>query len=426
MLQYIMEFDNPAFEEEGEPTEEETSFIDPPDDPVMWENDTEIPQWAGGKEVPASLLREDLATPSQTMGLVERWQREVSKRGLQVKLEFRSSTRGDLWVKWGNKWLLLTWKNRPSKFLSPLTLNRYGIQLARALGVADEVELDPKMATLLQTVDTQLGAAAAHTESVELRDLDPVAKEASDAAHVLETSLTDTDELLGTTPIREIRGLDRALQRIRGELTNNLAKLSELDEHIAQEQQKLNEAGGDVDEFARRRIAERLRDLQDERASRLEAAAANREALRSQISRMRETISRILNEDTTLAERVRTLFREQGVTIASILTAIGMAISTLVLALTGGGSGAVPPAPTPPDKKGLADWVKKHLQSLGRALAKLAGKAAAALPGIIGSVVSWLLNLLAKSASWLAEHLWAVVVGVGGLLLVATREWLAK
>ena len=45
----------------------------------------------------------------------------------------------------------------------------------------------------------------------------------------------------------------------------------------------------------------------------------------------------MINDDTTLAERIKTLFREQGVTIASIITAIGMVISTLVLAITGGG-----------------------------------------------------------------------------------------
>ena len=62
-----------------------------------------------------------------------------------------------------------------------------------------------------------------------------------------------------------------------------------------------------------------------------------------------------------LAERIRTLFREQGITIAPILTAIGMAISTLVLALTGGeGSAPIPaPARKPSDKGGVADWVKK-------------------------------------------------------------------
>ena len=76
--------------------------------------------------------------------------------------------------------------------------------------------------------------------------------------------------------------------------------------------------------FSRCRVVERLRDLTDEISSHLEVAAANlRSAMQSQINRIRETISRILNEDTTLAERVRTLFREQGTAIGSILTALG-------------------------------------------------------------------------------------------------------
>ena len=40
---------------------------------------------------------------------------------------------------------------------------------------------------------------------------------------------------------------------------------------------------------------------------------------------------------TPLAEKIRTLFRKQGITIASILTAIGMAIRVLVEALLPGG-----------------------------------------------------------------------------------------
>ena len=290
------------------------------------------------------------------------------------------------------------------------------------------------------TLQEELAGAAVDT--VELQDLGQTAKEASDVAsatlatiHKLETTFTDAtlDEILGTVNdpplnLRELRGLDKAMQTIRGELTNNLAKLSELDEHIALEKRKLDEAdSGDIDEFIRRRIAERLRDLQDERASQLEAAGANREAFRSQINRMRETINRILHEDTTLAERIRMLFREQGVTIASILTTIGMTISTLVLALTGRGGGAPSPTPVPPDNKGgLKEWVKKHLQSIGRVLSKLAGKAAAALPGIIGSIVSWLLKLAGTAVNWLAEHVWAVVLAVGGLLLFAGREWLTE
>ena len=123
--------------------------------------------------------------------------------------------------------------------------------------------------------------------------------------------------------------------------------------------------------------------------------------------------------------RIRTLFPEQGITIASILIAIGMAISTLVLALTGGDGSAPARAPNPSDKSGLKEWVKKHLQALGRALANLAGKAAAALPGIIGSIVSWLLSTLGKTATRLAENLRPLAIAVGTLLLVSTQDRLA-
>ena len=304
------------------------------------------------------------------------------------------------------------------------------------LGFADwaakKSSLPAQAVEALQTTNLELGEAAAAVDSVELEDLGQTVTEVLDAIQRMETALTDTqiDEVLGTLDdppltLREIRGLDKALQTIRGELTNNLAKLTELDDHIALEKRKLDEAdAGGIDELIRRRIAEHLRDLQDERSARLEAASASKDALRSQISRIRETIGRVLNKDTTL---VRTLFREQGVTLVSILTAVGMAISTLVLALTGGGGTVTPPSPTPApsDKGGLREWAKKTLQALGRVLAKLAGKAAAALPGIIGSIVSWLLSTLGKAAGWLAEHVWALAVAVGGLLFLAARELLA-
>ena len=223
---------------------------------------------------------------------------------------------------------------------------------------------------------------------------------------------------------RDIIGMCKALERSRGELTKNLAKISELDKDIALEKRKLEE---ETDEATKDEIVKRLRKLQDERAALLEAASSNREDLRSQFSRIRETLHRILHEDKTLAERIKTLFREQGITIASVLTAIGMIISTIVLAIpggSGGGAAAPPKPPQPPGKGGAKEWIKKQLQSLGRILAKLAGKAAAALPGNIGSIVSWLLSLLGKTAVWLAGNLWAVLLAVGGLLLVTAREWL--
>ena len=272
----------------------------------------------------------------------------------------------------------------------------------------------------LQKSSDNLKVVSKKVETVEMQDLGAAAGEASSSVETMETTFSEAGEP-EQLPLRELRGLNKVLQTIRGELVNNLAKLTELDNHITREQKKLNDP--DIVEFERQRITERIRDLKDERVSRLEAASASRGALRSQISRIRETINRLINEDTTLAERIRTLFREQGITIVSILTALGMVISTLVLAISGGSAAVVP---TPPSKGGLREWVKKYLHALGRVLAKLAAKAGAALPGIIGSVVGWLLNLLSKTAGWLASNLWALMLAVGSILLITAREWLAK
>ena len=47
----------------------------------------------------------------------------------------------------------------------------------------------------------------------------------------------------------------------------------------------------------------------------------------NQMYQIRESVMKFLDKETgTLGERIRTLFKEQGITIVSILTAVGMAI----------------------------------------------------------------------------------------------------
>ena len=74
--------------------------------------------------------------------------------------------------------------------------------------------------------------------------------------------------------------------------------------------------------------------------------------LKDQITSFKETIAKVLGKDTSLAEKIRTLFRDQGIMIASILTATEMAISILVEALLSGGR-AEGDKPPPKDNKGL-------------------------------------------------------------------------
>ena len=78
----------------------------------------------------------------------------------------------------------------------------------------------------------------------------------------------------------------------------------------------------------------------------------------------------MLDKDTSLGEKIRTLFREQGITIASILTAIGMAIGVLVEALLpGGGGDAATASGGEPPPKDLKEWIRNKL----KALASLSG-----------------------------------------------------
>ena len=61
-------------------------------------------------------------------------------------------------------------------------------------------------------------------------------------------------------------------------------------------------------------------------------------------------ITKVLDKDTSLGEKIRTLFREQGIMIASVLMAIRMAIGVLIEALLPGGGGTTSGGGEPPPK----------------------------------------------------------------------------
>ncbi|CAG2245235.1 unnamed protein product [Mytilus edulis] len=110
---------------------------------------------------------------------------------------------------------------------------------------------------------------------------------------------------------REMDGIIKAFTTSEDEIANNLAKLNETNKDLAKENAKLEQAKEDNDEFQIDRISSRIRELESERSARLEVININKEKLRSQVNRFKQTIHKMLNEDKTLGERIRTLFREQ-------------------------------------------------------------------------------------------------------------------
>ena len=139
-----------------------------------------------------------------------------------------------------------------------------------------------------------------------------------------------------------------------------------------------------------------------------------------QINHIKKSITKFLDKETgTPGERIRTLFKEQGITIVSILAEVGMAIGVLIEALIGGPSVSTTTSEstTTSDKKGGArEWIKNKLKALSQLSGKLADKALAALPGIIGSILSWILNRAKEVIGWLSQNLWVLITGVGVLI----------
>ena len=79
-------------------------------------------------------------------------------------------------------------------------------------------------------------------------------------------------------------------------------------------------------------------------------------------------------------------------------------VSTTTSGNTSGGDGK---------GSGAREWIKNKLKALSQLLGKLADKALAALPGIIGSILSWILSRAKEVVGWLSQNLWALITGVG-------------
>ena len=221
--------------------------------------------------------------------------------------------------------------------------------------------------------------------------------------------------------MREFLGIDKALQSIQGELLNNTSKLTEINKHIKRDTKKLEEVEDDptYTNEQRQLYRDRLDELNTEKQARLEILSPNQKNLQTQVARIRQTIEKVVDQDTSLAERIRTLFREQAITIFSILAAFSMIISAIVLAITGvfgGGGGAG--GSTPKNERVLKKW----LDRLANALKRIAGKVVEALPAIVGSVVGAVLSFLGKAVGFVAKHTWALIVFAAWL----ARRWLMQ
>ena len=178
---------------------------------------------------------------------------------------------------------------------------------------------------------------------------------------LIETSLTEIGADVSTQTsgltLRELEGLDKELRTISGSLRLAIAKSMAKQVDINKENRKLEEMANDetYSDEQREEVQARLQKFQDEQKAISDQIRILKGRYSNQIYQIRESIMKFLDKETgTLGERIRTFFKEQGITIISILTALGMALGVLIEALLGGSSITFTPTPqstTTNDKK---------------------------------------------------------------------------
>ena len=199
-----------------------------------------------------------------------------------------------------------------------------------------------KLNELSMSEDTQ--------DNIMLQDLINKNEIATDnSMKLIETSLTETGEdastQTGGVTLRELERLDKELRTISSSLRSAIAKSIAKQVDIDRENRKLEEMVNDetYSDEQKEEVRARLQRFQDEQKAINKQIRILKGRYSNQIYQIRESIMKFLDKETgTLGERIRTLFKEQGITIVSILTAVGMAIGVLIETLLGGPSTSTP------------------------------------------------------------------------------------
>ena len=349
--------------------------------------------------------------------------------------KFKLTKNGKLSYKY--KRTVIDFGNINDRLKAPWEIRRLGVAKLRLMGftsITDE-DINPyrnkykkardDVMNLNKNLDERSKAIGSSSttdaEAIELmemtsKEIDVTIKDAEQDTSFTESS--DRDKLL---PLRELEGLDKQLRTIKGSLKVAIAKRIDLEGRIQHEERKLNEIQDSIYSDDQRDMIEgRINKLRGELTERNKEIDILKGEASKQINQIKESITKFFNKETgSLGERIRTLFNEQGITIVSILTAVGMTIGVLVEALLGGPSVFTTTSISGGTSNGnirkgggAREWIKNKLKALSQLLGKLADKALASLPGIIGSIISWILNRAKEVVGWLSQNLWALITGV--------------
>ena len=126
-------------------------------------------------------------------------------------------------------------------------------------------------------------------------------------------------------------------------------------------------------------------------SSEREAAQARVTANEARLAQLNTEVE-VRESQRPLLERVKDIFKKYGWTLQAVALAVGVVLSTLALAGLNG--------------------LKAGTKAVGRGLKTIGQKLGSLLPGIIGSIVSFIFKAAGQVFSFQAEHAWLLILAV--------------
>ena len=136
---------------------------------------------------------------------------------------------------------------------------------------------------------------------------------------------------------------------------------------------------------------QRVIDDENATSSDKQAAEARMEERREELERLEPQMQQ-REEALPLRERVKNIFKKYGWTLQAVALAVGIVLSALALAGMNG--------------------LKAGTKAVGQGLKAIGQKLGFLLPGLIGSIVSFIFKAAGQVFSFLAEHAWLLILAV--------------
>ena len=341
--------------------------------------------------------------------------REASRSGgLIVEVKYHTS----------DKWYPLYTKSRGD--VEKTTNTSLPKQIKDALGksLTDTVN---ETNTVLQDLQKQEEAQRkalqqAETKAAEAqrlrREMDAIRGRTKDVADRMQ-ELEDTQGPLDKEAIQKLKDEKRSLEADHQAKRKQLDAVAKTAQQVQKLQQDINKTRLSKGETERRlgqlkaqkdaiqpldelkqkaaelneHITEDMRIIEDENTSPSESAAAReRLAVRNEELEMVNEEIKARERQRPLLERVKEIFKKYGWTLQAVVLAVGLVLGALALAGLNG--------------------LKAGTKAVGQGLKAVGQKLGSLLPGLIGSIVSYIFKAAGQVLSFLGEHAWLLILAV--------------